>query len=194
MSEYFKLKSGQTEQFILLKEKYRTSKYIHHDVGLALIVFSILSFLTYRYRIKYNEIILRSNLYALGLFTVTFTIFSEIAVIFRDYNRGEYPHWADSLGIPIFQLLILGIIMIIWVIIHNYLYTKTERKLIKLSISNRIFLISPWILFISLITVVLSFFCIYEGNYLTEMSCFFWISYYANLNKQIKEKWNKLIT
>ncbi|XDD46864.1 hypothetical protein AB3N60_01850 [Leptospira sp. WS39.C2] len=185
--EYFKLKDGDNENFLKLKDKYKSNHYQTFDLGIAMITFSILFTLSIIFKENLFRFISKLHPLMVGSISVFSTITSEIYYLFRDANRGEFPHWADSLGIPIFQSMILGLILLIWLFL-NYFLSKMDRyTFVPLDSKFKYLKLDFWFYFLCLITIVLSIYFIFEGDYLQICSLFFWILYYLSLISQFNK-------
>ena len=57
----------------------------------------------------------------LGCLAALATIGAEVASLFVDFYQGAFPHWADSLGIPLFGMVLMLPVLLGWAILHAFL-------------------------------------------------------------------------
>ncbi|PKA06491.1 hypothetical protein CH366_18775 [Leptospira harrisiae] len=165
--DYSKLNINDNEKFLKLKNKYKTNKYQNLDQGITIINLSLLLFISVFQKKALFNLISKIHSLIIGIFSVLLTVFSEIFVIYRDYKRGEFPHWADSIGIPIFWSILLGLVLFLWIFM-NYFLTKMPK-------------INIWFYSLSVFSFLLSVIYILEGSYLHICAIFFWILFYLSL-------------
>lgn len=174
--KYLNLKNGDNENFKNLKNLYKTDKYINLDQGNAIITYSLLLLMFFYFKTNILNLISKINSLIIGIFTVLITFLSEIYVLLRDYERGEYPHWADSLGIPIFSSILLSLVLSIWIFLNYYL--------------NKVSYFKTWFCSLIYITSLFSTIYILEGSFMHICSIFIWILFYQSFIEKINKKEN----
>ncbi|WP_134152104.1 hypothetical protein [Leptospira meyeri] len=194
MEKYLDLKNGDNESFINLKKQYKTNKYCNLDQGIAIITFSLFSSIFFFYKSISLHLISKLHSLTFGIISAFFTIYSEIYVVFRDYNRGEFPHWADSLGIPIFRSILLGLFLFPWIFVNYYISTIKSWNLALFDLTLRYKKKKFWFNFLSCITFLLTIIYIIDGSFLHVISTFIWILFYQSLILRLQKMANKTAT
>jgi len=97
-------------EFYSLKDKFSTNKHRIQDYGITLFLLGwILYGIT---RNNWKDIRgpnSKSKLLAIGYGAAVLTVFGYIGDLFLEFWRGSYPHWADSLGIPLSGVPLLSV-------------------------------------------------------------------------------------
>jgi hypothetical protein len=98
---YEKLTHQDSAEFYRLRSEFETRKYQVFDYGFSAVLLSLVScaFLKVRrLRSSPTHLILYA---AIALLVPLLFSAGYVADLIVAYNRGEFPHWADSLGIPL---------------------------------------------------------------------------------------------
>ena len=149
-------KSSQV--FYAIKEKYSTSKHRIQDYGITLFLLGwILLGIT-----KNNWSNVRSpdrkvKLVLLGYGAALLTMFGSVGDLLLQLMRGNYPHWADSLGIPLsgFPLLtVLFFLMVTPFMLGMVGRFKTNEKILIIGFRNYQWFYWGAIIFTSLLLIV----------------------------------------
>lgn len=115
MQQYLAMRSGQSAEYFALRDAQLTAKYSLQDFGIEALALGILAFaLARKERIQVNS--LRSRAAAIGA-AVGLPILFVAGYVFdlmQAYGRGEFPHWADSMGIPLMGTPIILVILWLW--------------------------------------------------------------------------------
>ena len=105
---------ASSKAFFAAQSRYATLKWRYADMGYALIAWSaVTACLSPIARFRgWSGLLVTSKAWArlavLCVFGVTALVVGVIASVFHDSARHQLPHWADSLGIPIFGAFTLA--------------------------------------------------------------------------------------
>jgi hypothetical protein len=178
-AKYLEMNHGQSDDFYRLREDMITPKYRLQDIGITLIIISIVTLLLMK---KYNSNILtpsnKSTLTIIAFILPIITITGYIFDLFQGMNRDEFPRWADSIGIPMIGLPFQFILLMFWSLLFLVFINEVKSFPISLSI---IFKINFSILFISAITVVLILVTLFYGQYWYCIPALLWLYYYLSI-------------
>ena len=95
-------------------------------------------------------------------------------------NRGSFPHWADSLGIPMASTFVVFIILLIWYalnLIGIFKAFKTGGLVKNLSLDS----INYWYAIILMLTIILTGVLILEGNFWQTTAGIIWSYFFLSL-------------
>lgn len=97
-----------SNKFFATREKYVTSKYRLHDLGWALIILGGLMYATVGFYVFVKKDPLKPlskrSMHVLSQIAYLLLMIGFIYMFFLDFERGEFPWWADSISIPIFGI------------------------------------------------------------------------------------------
>ena len=180
-TKYMELTMGQSQEYYDLRQSMLTPKYYLQDIGILLILLSSLFF--FLKKIGKNSIKTpksKTMFIILALFLPVLTTGGFIFDLMQAMFRGEFPHWADSLGIPLMGTPIIFISLLFWSLIHLiFLHesniTATEIKLNTLKKFNK------WLLFIIIVSLLITIQAGILGQYWYAISGILWIYYYISL-------------
>lgn len=184
-ARYMTLIQGQTAEFWKLRDEMLTSKYQLQDYGGTLIVFAVMLFFVARKGFKQ----LRSpsthrRLMGIALFAPLLTAGGSTFDLLQALDRGEFPHWADSMGIPVIGMPFLFIVLLIWACGHLLFLRDSYRPApLSLAISNRS---NWWLLAVSASTVSLVVISVAVGQYWYAIPGCIWLYFYASLSASLK--------
>jgi hypothetical protein len=173
---YGEMKAGDSPAFYALREEMLTPKYKIQDYGMCVVLLS--SVLALRRRVWQMATprtaipFIASALLAPVLASAAF-----VFDLFQGQYRGEFPHWADSMGIPMMGLPILFLICLAWSLTHLTFLIGVRRNVVPLRnafsrTSN------PWLLLVATVTLVLIGLLLAEGTYWYALPCIVWLYLY----------------
>lgn len=188
IAEYRAMERFESEAYWDMRDRYLTGKYEFEDYGLTLIIGGILMLLAIRFVLFGRS--LPSNKFVIlgiGAAAVVSTRFAFVLSLFQDHGRGEFPHWADSLGIPMAGLTISTGILAVWAFAHLAFLRPTlpaVRKLdnIKWTVS------SVWLALLSTVTLLVFALSAFAGDFWMLVPCALWLYYYLSLLKTKNEE------
>ncbi|XPF95296.1 hypothetical protein ACM9HF_04585 [Colwellia sp. RE-S-Sl-9] len=185
--QYMSLDNSQSAEFYALREEMLTPKYLLQDLGITIISFLFILMLLLKLgkgKIKTpNKPLLILLAFTLPFITAAGSVFD----LFQGLFRGEFPHWADSIGIPLSGIPIIFIVLFIWSMLHLLFISigqtpVTKVKITPLPISSSLsFKLNPWIIFVSFITIILTCLSTVYGQYWVSVPGVFWLYYYLSI-------------
>jgi hypothetical protein len=179
--KYMELSVGQSNEFYELRESMLTPKYYLQDIGITMLLISIILLIFLKIGNGYikspkNKILFMVLAILLPLITVIGFIFD----LFQGIYRNEFPHWADSLGIPLAGVPIQLIFLLIWSTLHLFFLKKMKISSIAFQLST-LKKINFWLILISFISFLLVMLSLIDGLYWYSIPGLFWIYYYLSL-------------
>lgn len=171
----------KTELFHKLRESYLTPKYLLEDYGITAIILSlciiIVSFIKIENLKTPNT---KFKIILLGLTAVFFTNFGYVGDLFLEMIRGSYPHWADSIGIPLMATPFYLLISLFWLYANLAPIYKNLNTNIIITKYN-ILKINFWFTSITTITILLTIWDIIDGYFWQLLPGILWIYFYISL-------------
>jgi hypothetical protein len=177
--KYMELSSGQSKEYFELRDSMLTSKYRIQDTGITFFSIALLFGLF----LKLGNHSLKSPrtksgfvLLAIGL--PFLTVAGYVFDLLQGMDRQEFPHWADSLGIPLAGAPIQLIILLVWALLHLFFLKglEIESQNIALSKSH-----NYWLIFLSVLTFLLLGVCMFYGQYWYALPGILWLYFYLSL-------------
>ncbi len=179
--EYMNLSAGQDEEYWALRDKMLTPKYKLQDYGGTLIVsgLAILLFVRdKRFRLVAPKS--RAALVGIAIAAPCVSVAAFIFDLFQGAGRGEFPHWADSLGIPLTGAPFLFVSLVVWAAAHLVFlrgpYTPSAPLSVAVSRKTNL-----WLLFVSAITALIVADCLFEGTYWYAIPGTMWLYLYTSM-------------
>ena len=179
MEKYMAMSNGQSDDFYTLREEMLTSKYRLQDTGISIILFTV-AFMSLL-KIGGNNICSpskKSTIVILAILLPVISVSGFIFDLFQGMHRNEFPHWADSLGIPLMGVPIQFGILILWSLVHLIFIKNVTSTPLLQAVS---FKLNLWIMFISVITVLLVLLTAYYGQYWYSFSGLTWLYFYLSI-------------
>ncbi len=181
LEKYQGLTFGQTEAYFKLYEESLTSKYRIQDIGLTTITFPL--FFLLLYKTGRGKISTPRSRQGFILLALALPCLSTLGFVF-DINqmcwRHEYPHWADSIGLPLMEVPVWFIISLIWSLLHLFILRRIKIAAVPLKSAFQSNL-NPWLAILSGLTLLLTLFNIYLGEYWYAIPLALWLYYYLSL-------------
>ena len=177
---YMALSVGQSEEYWKLRDEMLTPKFQLEDYGITFILLALLVFLVARQEQPFLRApISRGRLIAFAVGLPALTVAGFVLDIFLAIERGEFPHWSDSMGIPILGIPAQFFFLLIWSIAHlGFLRDEYQPDTLLTHAFSRS---NWWLLFISAITAILTFESLYFGQYWYAVPGILWLYYYLSL-------------
>lgn len=128
MQQYFALDAGQSAEYFALRSAHLTAKYILQDLGIqSLICAALLMLATHKGRIRINSIPSLTSAVMIAITLPILLVGGYVFDLIQASHRGEFPHWADSLGIPLMGAPVLLVILLVWAFGNmGFLYGKFQ--------------------------------------------------------------------
>lgn len=180
MERYMALSSGQSAEYWKLRDEMLTPKYQLQDYGGTLVVAALGMLLVSRKgwrQLKSPRS--RATLFGLAFAAPVLTVGAYVFDLFLGFARGEFPYWADSMGIPLMGVPMLLFGLLVWAGVHLAFLRGTYRSVpLAQAMSRRS---NWWLLAVSLLTFMLVFLCASFGQYWYAIPSVTWLYFYTSL-------------
>jgi hypothetical protein len=172
---------GDSEKFYQLRDEYLTPKFELENYGITSILFG-LSMLTVSLiginRLKSPN--KKMGIVIVGIIAALITTVGYAGNLFLGMNRDSYPHWADSLAIPLVGVPLLIFISLAWVGI-NLLGIKGDFKTGVSMFPIKFNSLNLWYAVMLALTIILTVWMIIDGYFWQVLSGFVWIYFYSSI-------------
>lgn len=105
------------------------------------------------------------------------TVAAQIGSLFLDYERGEFPYWADSLGIPLAGMPVILVVLTAWAGFHALLVERREQSPFRLTLRNS----NWWLAVLVATTVVILATSVAVGDFWQIIPAALWIIFYLSI-------------
>jgi hypothetical protein len=180
IERYMALSAGQSNEYWKLREGMLTAKFLLQDYGGTLVALSVGVLLISRQGWQHlKSPKSRITLPGLAVAAPVLTISAYVFDLFQGFARGEFPHWADSMSIPLMGAPALLLVFLAWSGAHLAFLRGTYR-------SERLsYALSPqanwWLLTIAAITALLVALSAALGQYWFAIPGVVWLYFYLSL-------------
>ena len=177
--KYLAMSYEQSVDFYKLREEMLTSKYRILDTGILFILISSLSMILLK--IGNGRVLSpskRSYLIILAVLLPIITVSGFVFDLFQGMLRTEFPHWADSFGIPLMGVPIQLTILLTWSLAHLGLAKESRSLPISTAFTLKL---NPWLIFVTTVTIILTILAALEGIYWYAIPGVLWLYYYVSL-------------
>ncbi len=188
-TEYLKLNggNGDSEKFYKLKETYLTPKYKLEDYGITFIILGLVIVTVSLIGLKKLKTPNKKIwIIITGIFAALLTNTAYVGDLFLEMYRDGFPHWADSLGIPLMGVPFLIFLALTWVAI-NSIGMRNDFKSAVLIFPMSLDKQNIWYLIILFLTIAFTLFAIIDGYFWQVLPGFLWIYFYMSIMVGIKE-------
>jgi hypothetical protein len=184
MERYMSMSDGQSEQYWKLRDEMLTPKYQLQNYGVTLASIAITVFLVSRKgKVHIQSPKSRKTLVAVAIVLPLLTAGGYVFDLLQGFNRGEFPHWADSMGIPLMGVPIQFAVLFVWSLAHLGFLRGVYNPSIPLSHAVSL-KANWWLLFVSAITTVIVFLSAAAGQYWYVIPGVLWLYFYLSLGVQ----------
>jgi len=178
---YLAMGAGDSEKFFALRREMLTPKYRLLDRGWTLIAVALLlapGAVTHWRRLRSPAS--KPLIVGVGIVAVLGSLGAEVFKLMRDFERGEFPHWADSLGIPLFGMIFIAAALCAWVALHlGYLASEFEVGVpLAGALTRRV---NPWLALVFCATLLIVVLYLVEGSAAHVLVGGVWLYFYASL-------------
>lgn len=178
---------GDSEKFYKLREEYLTPKYDLENYGITSIIlgFGVLTVSL----IGLNRLKTPSKkiwIVIVGIIAALLTNVGYVGDLFLEMYRDSYPHWADSLGIPLMGVPFLILISLGWVGV-NLIGIKGDFSTGVLIFPFKLDRLNLWYAIILVLTIILTVWMIKDGYFWQVLSGFLWIYFYSSIMIGIRQ-------
>lgn len=181
MEQYMNMSAGQSEEYWKLRDEMLTPKFRLQDYGVTLATIAVSIFLiTRKGKVRLQSPNSRKTLVVLAIVLPFLTVGGYIFDLLQAFDRGEFPHWADSMGITLMGVPIQFILLLLWSLAHlGFLrgaYQPSTPLAHPLSLKY-----NWWLLFISAATAILVLASAVAGQYWYAIPGALWLYFYLSL-------------
>jgi hypothetical protein len=180
---YMLLGPGKSKEYRELRKLYLSEAISYQNYGITLmIVGAIMPFLASGMAVT-SLPERRVTVAMFGVLAAMATIGAEVGSLFLDLSRGEFPWWADSIGIPLFGMPIVFLGLLCWVGFHVWLLPKApqfNRPGLDAVCSK------AWLSAMSLITAGYLIYAACIGDFWSLLPMAMWLGFYSSILKRMK--------
>jgi len=181
MERYMSMSAGQSDEYWKLRDEMLTPKFQLEDYGITLTAIAVAMFLVIRKgQVRLQSPNSRKALVVLAIALPFLTVGGYVFDLLQAFDRGEFPHWADSMGIPLIGIPIQFIVLLIWSLAHlGFLrgaYQPSTPLVHAVSLKS-----NWWLLFISAVTAILVLASATAGQYWYAIPGALWLYLYLSL-------------
>jgi hypothetical protein len=185
LEQYTALAQGQSTEYWELRNKMLTPKFQFEDYGGTLIAIGIggllVSLKGWR---KLKSPTSRTMLLGIGFAAALLTAGAYVFDLFQAYGRGEFPPWADSMGIPLLGVPVLLVALLVWAGAQLvFLRGEYHSTPLALALSRKS---NWWLLSISAVTAALVALSIMAGQYWYAIPGVAWLYFYTSLAADLR--------
>lgn len=180
MERYMALSDGQSSEYWQLRDEWLTPKFELQDYGGTLVALSAGVLLVSRkgWR-QLRSPRSRVTLFGLAFAAPLLTIFAYVFDLLQGFARGEFPHWADSIAIPLMGVPNLFLIFLAWSGVHLVFLRRTYRnELLTRALSLQA---NWWLLAAAAATAALLALSAAAGQYWYAIPGAVWLYFYISL-------------
>jgi len=180
MERYMALSVGQSHEYWQLRDEMLTPKFHLQDYGRTLVTLAVAAFLVSRegwQQLKSPK----SRIALLGLAFVTpfLTVGAYVFNLLQAFDRGEFPHWADSMDIPLMGAPVILVVLLVWSGVHlAFLRGNYQPAFLSQAISRQA---NWWLLAIAALTASFAVLSAFEGAYWYAIPGVAWLYFYVSL-------------
>lgn len=177
---YMAMSNGQSNEYWKLRDEMLTPKFQLQDYGGTLVALSIGVLLVSRKGLRHlKSPESRATLFGLAFAAPFLTVGAYAFDLFQGFFRGEFPHWADSMGIPLMGVPILLLVMLVWAGAHlAFLRGTYNSEHLSRALSPQA---NWWLLAVATITAVLVVSSATVGQYWYAIPGVVWLYFYISL-------------
>ena len=170
-----------SNKFYELREGYLTSKDKYFDYGITFVICGLWTLLLSVIGIrKIRTPSKRWIIVLIGLLAALTTAIANIVDLSMQMFRGDYPHWADSLGIPLLGVFVIFIMLLIWVGFNSIglmkpFNTSVLISPINITKANRIYLA------IAILSLLITIWSVASGIFVFIIPGLLWVYFYISI-------------
>lgn len=168
----------RSKDFYALREQSLTSSLKFQDYGVTAMLIGALAFSASRWR-QLVPLLPQKRITAalLGAFASFVAVAAQVGSLFSDFSRDEFPHWADSLGIPLAGMPVMLGALLIWAAAHCLLVRRSGSFAWHLTLRHANWWLALLILATALILVVSAAL----GDFWQIIPAALWIAFYFSI-------------
>lgn len=188
-TKYLRLSDDENRslKFQELRKEYLTPKFKLEDYGITLSLLSIPCFVISAIGIcKLRTLNSKGSIISVGILAALLTNIGYVGELFLEMGRESFPHWSDSLAIPLMGVPFLFMVSLLWVVV-NLLGIKGNFKTSVLIFPFRFDKLNYWYSSIIILTMVLLSWEAIGGKYWWILPNLFWLYFYFNILLGIRQ-------
>ncbi|HEY5780333.1 MAG TPA: hypothetical protein VIT66_00490 [Lysobacter sp.] len=178
MAQYMKLSAGQSSEYWALRDSMLTARFKLQDYGVTLIALGVA--IAYFKRRGLRAPSSRAAFVTLALFAPFLAVTGYVGDLFLGFARGEFPHWADSLGIPLMGAPVMLVLLVVWAGLHLLFLVGGFRRRSPLREALTVGR-NYWLLAVAAITAALMVWTGVLGQYYYAIPAALWLYLYLAL-------------
>lgn len=180
-AKYNELSTGQSNEYYKLHDDFLTHKYLLQDIGITLISIPSLFLLFYKLgRGRLNSPKSKLLLILLAILLSILSVIGYVFDLFQGMDREEFPHWADSLGIPLMGVPVQFIFLLAISLLHLLIIKRSAHYSIPLSMAFSL-KSNLWLLVLPVISFLASILVISNGQYWYAIPGLFWTYFFVSI-------------
>lgn len=173
--------SDASEQFAALRDEYLTPKISLENYGLTTLILGVIALIVGA--IGYKRLKTPSKriwLILVGLCASVLVCLASVGELYLGLYRDSYPHWADSLGIPLFSVPFMFLVFLLWtgIFLHwmqSPFISGVGLFPMKIRHSNKFLLI------VLILTTIILLYLLVSGSFWMIIPGAFWIYFYMSI-------------
>lgn len=170
--------SDASAKFSALRRSELTNKFLLQDYGIVLLSLGLIGAVIIRGNRIYAPKT-KIRIAALGFLAVIAMSAGAYISMFLGLSRGEYPHWADSVGIGIAENAFLSLVLFIWMLVH-LIFLKgnfTPGRQIQLKPTLK----SLWLFLLAALSFVALLVSAFQADAFSVVGIGLWTYFFASL-------------
>ena len=181
MERYMAMGVGQSEAYWKLRDEMLTPRYQLQDYGITLASIGIAGLFFLRKRPgTVSAPRRRSTLIGIAIVAAFAAVSGYVFDLSLAFTWGEFPHWADSMAIPLMGVPFQLFLLLAWAAIHMLFLLGRYQPSAPLALAYSRDA-SLWLLFVSAVTVAACAIALALGQYYYAVPAALWVYLYLCL-------------
>lgn len=169
---------NRSNDFHELRKQSLTSSFKIQDYGLSVVAIGALLFAAVRWRqIAPHLPKGKFTVLLLGALAAFVAVIAQVGALMLEYSRGEFPHWADSLGIPLAGMPVLFFALLFWAGLHVLMVREKTGATWRLTLR----LLNGWLAFLIAATAAIFGWSAAVGDFWQLIPAALWIGFYCSI-------------
>jgi len=168
----------RSADFYALRAEFLTASYRLQDYGLTAVLLGCVLLPVSRSR-KISGLFPKRKFTVglLGCAAAWLVYRAEVASLYLDMSRDEFPHWADSIAIPLGGMYIISAALVPWAIVHSFFTPSTQGQFQRLKFS----VVNCWLALLISVTLAFLLIVVGDGYFWQVIPCALWIAFYLSI-------------
>jgi hypothetical protein len=172
-------------KFSELRRSELTNKYLFQNYGIVLLALGLVGFLIFRGNRVYSPKT-KMRIALMGFLAVAATSAGLYISMFLGLSRGDYPHWADSVGIGIAENAFVSLVMCVFMLAH-LIFLKGNFTPGR-QISYRPSLKTLWPFLLTILSLSALIISVLQGDAFVVVGLSLWAYFFASLKAGLQEE------